>query len=213
MLQTVSRHNLSEDLVTGDSLPIPALPGPADTLQPADVAQVSCDWWMVMIILTSDWSRQFLKLILGVAVTCSNKLLFISKIQSLDETTQHALTACIVSFISTKVGNSSDSHSVEFPHKITSCFAQDWTEKASAADPAPSPASGEEVWAQKCHELDYQVRVTCHVSLVTCHVSCVTCHECCVTASPVCRWRCCARRDPTWSRRTRSCAGGCGRPR
>ena len=45
----------------------------------------------------------FLKLILGVAVTCSNKLLFISKIQSLDETTQHALTACIVSFISTKV--------------------------------------------------------------------------------------------------------------
>ena len=106
MLLTVSRHNLSEDLVTGDSLPIPALPGPADTLQPVDVAQVSCDWWMmmVMVMLTSDWSRQFLKLILGVAVTCSNKLLFISKIQSLDETTQHALTACIVSFISTKVG-------------------------------------------------------------------------------------------------------------
>ena len=58
-----------------------------------------------MVMLSSDWSRQFLKLILGVAVTCSNKLLFISKIQSLDETTQHALTACIVSFISTKVGN------------------------------------------------------------------------------------------------------------
>ena len=36
-------------------------------------------------------------------MTCSNKVLFISKIQSLDETTQHALTACIVSFISTKV--------------------------------------------------------------------------------------------------------------
>ena len=105
MLLAVSRHNLSEDLVTGDSLPIPALPGPADTLQPGDVAQVSCDWWMVRVILTSDWSRQFLKLILGVAVTCSNKLLFISKIQSLDETTQHALTACIISFISTKVGN------------------------------------------------------------------------------------------------------------
>ena len=78
MLLAVSRHNLSEDLVTGDSLPIPALPGPADTLQPGDVAQVSCDWWMVMVILISDWSRQFLKLILGVAVTCSNKLLFIS---------------------------------------------------------------------------------------------------------------------------------------
>ena len=54
-------------------------------------------------ILTTVVAR-FLKLILGVAVTCSNKLLFISKIQSLDETTQHALTACIVSFISTKVG-------------------------------------------------------------------------------------------------------------
>ena len=47
MLLAVSRHNLSEDLVTGDSLPIPALPGPADTLQPGDVAQVSCDWWTV----------------------------------------------------------------------------------------------------------------------------------------------------------------------
>ena len=42
---------------------------------------------------------------LGVAVTCSNKLLFISKIQSLDETTQHALTACVASFIYTKVSS------------------------------------------------------------------------------------------------------------
>ena len=26
------------------------------------------------------------------------------------------------------------------------------------------------MWAQKCHELDYQVRVACYVSRVTCHV-------------------------------------------
>ena len=70
--------------MTGDSLPVPSIPAPGAVLPVEEVAS-------------------FLKLILGVAVTCSNKLLFISKIQSLDETTQHALTACIVSFISTKV--------------------------------------------------------------------------------------------------------------
>ena len=70
--------------MTGDSLPVPSIPAPGVALPVEEVAS-------------------FLKLILGVAVTCSNKLLFISKIQSLDETTQHALTACIVSFISTKV--------------------------------------------------------------------------------------------------------------
>ena len=70
--------------MTGDSLPVPSIPAPGTLLPVEEVAS-------------------FLKLILGVAVTCSNKVLFISKIQSLDETTQHALTACIVSFISTKV--------------------------------------------------------------------------------------------------------------
>ena len=77
---------MSEDCITGDSLPVPSIPAPGAPLPVEEVAS-------------------FLKLILGVAVTCSNKLLFISKIQSLDETTQHALTACIVSFISTKVEN------------------------------------------------------------------------------------------------------------
>ena len=89
MLLHYYRHNLSEECVTGDNLPIPNIPtgngSHVDTCLP--VEDVS----------------QFLKLILGVAVTCNNKLLFINKIQSLDETTQHALTACIVSFISTKV--------------------------------------------------------------------------------------------------------------
>jgi len=119
MLLHYYRHNLSEDCVTGDSLPVPSIPAPGVALPVEEVAS-------------------FLKLILGVAVTCSNKLLFISKIQSLDETTQHALTACIVSFISTK----------------------DWSGKQSPIDSvsdAKASPPGDEVWAQKCHELDYQV--------------------------------------------------------
>ena len=83
MLLHYYRHNLTEDCIAGD-LPLPDLSSQADSLGLENISR-------------------FLKLILGVAVTCSNKVLFISKIQSLDETTQHALTACIVSFISTKV--------------------------------------------------------------------------------------------------------------
>ena len=84
MLLHYYRHNLTEDCIAGD-LPLPDLSSSqAESLGLENISR-------------------FLKLILGVAVTCSNKVLFISKIQSLDETTQHALTACIVSFISTKV--------------------------------------------------------------------------------------------------------------
>ena len=84
MLLHYYTHNLTEDCIAGN-LPVPDLPShPDHNIGP-------------------DTISSFLKLILGVAVTCSNKVLFISKIQSLDETTQHALTACIVSFISTKV--------------------------------------------------------------------------------------------------------------
>merc|ERR1719323_1579494 len=122
MLLHYYRHNISEDCVAGDNLPIPNLTeiGSSDTCLP--VEDVS----------------QFLKLILGVAVTCSNKELFINKIQSLDETTQHALTSCIVSFISTK----------------------DWSERVSSSELSPDAKhglNGDEVWAQRCHELDYQV--------------------------------------------------------
>ena len=86
MLLHYYTNNLTEDCIAGN-LPVPDLSSHSD--QDIGLNNIS----------------SFLKLILGVAVTCSNKLLFISKIQSLDETTQHALTACIVSFISTKVGN------------------------------------------------------------------------------------------------------------
>ena len=83
MLLHYYTHNLTDDCIAGE-LPLPDLSSPEDSLGLENIAR-------------------FLKLTLGVAVTCSNKVLFISKIQSLDETTQHALTACIVSFISTKV--------------------------------------------------------------------------------------------------------------
>ena len=86
MLLHYYTHNLTEDCIAGN-LPVPDLSSQSE--QNIGLNNIS----------------SFLKLILGVAVTCSNKLLFISKIQSLDETTQHALTACIISFISTKVGN------------------------------------------------------------------------------------------------------------
>ena len=86
MLLHYYRHNLSQECVNNDQLPVP------------DIADINPDQGLKV----EDVSR-FLKLILEVAVTCSNKELFINKIQSLDETTQHALTSCIVSFISTKV--------------------------------------------------------------------------------------------------------------
>jgi len=76
---------------------------------------------------------------LGVAVTCSNKQTFIDKIQSLDETTQHALTACVASFIYTK----------EWTGRIS---AQSLNSELKMATPP-----GDEIWAQKCHELDFQV--------------------------------------------------------
>ena len=84
MLLHYYTHNLTEDCIAGN-LPVPELSSQPD------------------LSIGLDNISSFLKLILGVAVTCSNKVLFISKIQSLDENTQHALTACIVSFISTKV--------------------------------------------------------------------------------------------------------------
>ena len=107
------RHSLSDVCIAGE-LPIPAIPSTAS---------------LPLQSLTS-----FLKLILGVAVSCPNKLLFISKIQSLDETTQHTLTACVASFIATV------------------------QELCSQPDPGPAQAR-DEVWQQKCHELDFQVRI------------------------------------------------------
>eukprot|EP00090_Calanus_glacialis_P023273 TRINITY_DN3587_c0_g1_i1.p1 TRINITY_DN3587_c0_g1~~TRINITY_DN3587_c0_g1_i1.p1 ORF type:complete len:681 (-),score=191.69 TRINITY_DN3587_c0_g1_i1:42-2084(-) len=113
------RHNLGDVCISGE-LPVPEIS--------PDCQQFS-----------SEMIARFLKLMLGVAVTCSNKLLFISKIQSLDETTQHALTACVASFIYTK----------------------EWAGRVSAqsinSEPKMNTPPGDEIWAQKCHELDFQV--------------------------------------------------------
>ena len=143
MLLHYYTHNLTEDCIAGN-LPVPELSSSQSDLD-----------------IGLDNISSFLKLILGVAVTCSNKVLFINKIQSLDETTQHALTACIVSFISTKVRT--DRPVVSDPSLIVP--PQDWSEKTASTDPSEqvmetpglklSP-SGDEVWAQKVHELDYQ---------------------------------------------------------
>jgi len=113
------RHNLGEDCASGE-LPVPVIP--------ADCEELS-----------SEMVARFLKLMLGVAVTCSNKQTFIDKIQSLDETTQHALTACVASFIYTK----------EWTGRIS---AQSLNSELKMATPP-----GDEIWAQKCHELDFQV--------------------------------------------------------
>jgi len=113
------RHNLGEDCASGE-LPVPVIP-------------TDCDQ------LSSEMVARFLKLMLGVAVTCSNKQTFIDKIQSLDETTQHALTACVASFIYTK----------EWTGRIS---AQSLNSELKMATPP-----GDEIWAQKCHELDFQV--------------------------------------------------------
>jgi len=113
------RHNLGEDCASGE-LPVPVIPPDSEELSTEMVAR-------------------FLKLMLGVAVTCSNKQTFIDKIQSLDETTQHALTACVASFIYTK----------EWTGRIS---AQSLNSELKMATPP-----GDEIWAQKCHELDFQV--------------------------------------------------------
>jgi len=113
------RHNLGEDCASGE-LPVPVIPPDCDQL-------------------SSEMVARFLKLMLGVAVTCSNKQTFIDKIQSLDETTQHALTACVASFIYTK----------EWTGRIS---AQSLNSELKMATPP-----GDEIWAQKCHELDFQV--------------------------------------------------------
>jgi len=89
--------------------------------------------------LSSEMIARFLKLMLGIAVTCTNKQTFISKIQSLEETTQHALTACVASFIFTK----------DWAGRVS---AQSINSELKAATPP-----GDEIWAQKCHELDFQV--------------------------------------------------------
>ncbi|XP_023338330.1 protein Hook homolog 3 isoform X2 [Eurytemora carolleeae] len=113
-------RNKLADICVADDLPLPHLPNQFSSL-------------------STNTLVKFLKLMLGVAVTCTNKQTFINKIQSLDETAQHALTSCVASFI----------------------YTREWTGRLSQLSSTPdlkiSTPPGEEVWAQKCHELDFQV--------------------------------------------------------
>ena len=101
---------------------------------------------------------------LGIAVTCSNRQTFIGKIQSLNPGIQHSLTQCVASFIIIKVGVNIN---------VSTCLihvSQDWggggagddaegrvSAQSLTSDVKPATPPGDEVWAQKCHELDFQV--------------------------------------------------------
>ena len=65
-------------------------------------------WWQYSAI--AQWGLRiifcccrFLKLMLGIAVTCPNRQTFISRIGGLDQATQHSLTQSLASFIIIKV--------------------------------------------------------------------------------------------------------------
>jgi len=110
--------------------------------------------------LPEEMITRFLKLMLGIAVTCSNKQKFIDKIQGLEERTQHCLTACVAPFIYTKewTGRLSSqrgrllAHSPELSAQRGRLSAQSLNSELKMETPP-----GDEVWAQKCHELDFQV--------------------------------------------------------
>ena len=76
---------------------------------------------------------------LGIAVTCDTKQMFIGKMQTLPERTQHCLTQCVAGMM-----KEADTEGRESSQSINSDLK------------AVSPP-GDEVWIQKCHELDFQV--------------------------------------------------------
>ena len=79
---------------------------------------------------------------LGIAVTCNNKQIFIGKIQSLEETTQHRLTQCVANMMKDFTGGEAE--------------GRDSSQSLSSDLKAVTPP-GDEIWIQKCHELDLQV--------------------------------------------------------
>ena len=79
---------------------------------------------------------------LGIAVTSNNKQIFISKIQSLSEDTQHCLTQCVAGMMKDFTGAETEAGRVS-------------SQSITSDKPATPP--GDEVWIQKCHELDFQV--------------------------------------------------------
>ena len=96
-------------------------------------------------ILLSPLTFRILKLMLGIAVTCNNKQIFISKIQTLPERTQHALTKCVAGMMK-EADTEAETEGRDSSQSINS--------ELKAVTPP-----GDEVWIQKCHELDFQVRI------------------------------------------------------
>ena len=86
---------------------------------------------------------RILKLMLGIAVTCNNKQIFIGKIQTLPERTQHSLTKCVAGMMK-ETDSEADTEGRDSSQSINSDLK------------AVTPP-GDEVWIQKCHELDFQV--------------------------------------------------------
>ena len=89
-------------------------------------------------------------------------------VQGLEERTQHCLTACVAPFIYTKewTGRLSSqrgrllAHSPELSAQRGRLSAQSLNSELKMETPP-----GDEVWAQKCHELDFQVLLRLHDSL------------------------------------------------
>ena len=88
---------------------------------------------------------RILKLMLGIAVTCNNKQIFIGKIQTLPERTQHSLTKCVAGMMK-ETDSEADTEGRDSSQSINSDLK------------AVTPP-GDEVWIQKCHELDFQVEL------------------------------------------------------
>ena len=99
---------------------------------------------LIYIALHSVCIFRILKLMLGIAVTCNNKQIFIGKIQSLPERTQHCLTQCVANMMKDFTGAEADTEGRDSSQSLNS--------ELKAVTPP-----GDEIWIQKCHELDFQV--------------------------------------------------------
>merc|ERR1711872_626084 len=84
--------------------------------------------------LSKQMCVRFLKLILGVSLTCSNRDIFIHKIKSLDETTQGILYTCASSFLDANI------YINQIEQKMVVTKEKD-----------------NDFLAKKCHDLDYKV--------------------------------------------------------
>ena len=94
---------------------------------------------------TEETLARLLRLALGIAVTCPARQSHLARLQRLPEPVQLSLSGCLASCL----------------------LWRDWAgqqgrisaQSDASSDPGTKSVSppGEEIWAQKCHELDFQV--------------------------------------------------------